>query len=85
MQSKFIKTFEQFVINEEEISRSTGYVPGSLKKEFENLPAGTKVSIDALNYSQSANDDLVICFTDSNENMLRVPKSKLELEDGEGI
>jgi len=78
-----IKTFEQFVINEEDTSRSNGYVPGSLKREFEDMPEGTELSIDALSYSQSANDDLVICFV--NDDMIRVPKSRLELEDGEGI
>ena len=78
-----IKTFEQFVINEEDTSRSNGYVPGSLKREFEDMPEGTGLSIDALSYSQSANDDLVICFV--NDDMIRVPKSRLELEDGEGI
>lgn len=79
----YIKTFEQFSINEEDTSRSNGYVPGALKREFEDMPAGTGLSIDALSYSQSANDDLVICFV--NDDMIRVPKSRLELEDGEGI
>lgn len=78
-----IKTFEQFVVNEEDTSRSNGYVPGSLKREFEDMPEGAELSIDALSYSQSANDDLVICFV--NDDMIRVPKSRLELEDGEGI
>jgi len=54
-----------------------------LKIEFEDMPEGTELSIDALSYSQSANDDLVICFV--NDDMIRVPKSRLELEDGEGI
>jgi hypothetical protein len=79
----YIKTFEQFSINEEDTSRSNGYVPGTLKREFEDMPEGTELSIDALSYSQSANDDLVICFV--NDDMIRVPKSRLELEDGEGI
>lgn len=79
----YIKTFEQFSINEEDTSRSNGYVPGALKREFEDMPVGTGLSIDALSYSQSANDDLVICFV--NDDMIRVPKSRLELEDGEGI
>lgn len=78
-----IKTFEQFSINEEETTRSNGYVPGTLKREFEDMPADTELSIDALSYSQSANDDLVICFV--NDDMIRVPKSRLQLEEGEGI
>ena len=80
----YIKTFEQFSINEEDTSRSNGYVPGALKREFEDMPEGTELSIDALSYSQSANDDLVICFV-NDDDMIRVPKSRLELEDGEGI
>ena len=79
-----IKTFEQFLIKEEDTSRSNGYVPGTLKREFEQMPAGTELSIDALSYSQSANDDLVICFV-SDDDMVRIPKSRLELEEGEGI
>lgn len=80
----YIKTFEQFSINEEDTSRSNGYVPGTLKREFEDMPAGAELSIDALSYSQSANDDLVICFV-NDDDMVRIPKSRLELEDGEGI
>ena len=79
----YIKTFEQFSINEEDTSRSNGYVPGLLRSEFEDMPVGTGVSIDALSYTQSANDDLVVCFV--NDDMIRIPKSKLELEEGEGI
>lgn len=78
-----IKTFEQFSINEEETTRSNGYVPGTLRREFEDMSTGTELSIDALSYSQSANDDLVICFV--NDDMIRVPKSRLQLEEGEGI
>lgn len=78
-----IKTFEQFSLNEEEVTRSNGYVPGTLTRDFEDMVKGTEVSIDALSYTQSANDDLVICFV--NDDMIRIPKSKLELEEGEGI
>jgi len=80
----YIKTFEQFSINEEDTSRSNGYVAGALKRECEDMPEGTELSIDALSYSQSANDDLVICFV-NDDDMIRVPKSRLELEEGEGI
>ena len=80
----YIKTFEQFSINEEDTSRSNGYVPGTLKREFEDMPEGAELSIDALSYSQSANDDLVICFV-NDDDMVRIPKSRLELEEGEGI
>ena len=79
-----IKTFEQFSMNEEDTSRSNGYVPGTIKIEFEDMVAGTEVSIDALSYSQAANDDLVICFANEDD-MVRVPKVRLELKDGEGI
>ena len=81
---KNIKTFEQFSMNEEDTSRSNGYVPGTLKRDFEDMTAGTEVSIDALSYSQAANDDLVICFANEDD-MVRIPKARLELKDGEGI
>lgn len=79
-----IKTFEQFSMNEEDTSRSNGYVPGILSMDSDELTAGTEVSIDALSYSQAANDDLVICFV-NDDDMVRVPKARLELKDGEGI
>ena len=80
---KFFKTFEQFSINEKEMKRSDGYVPGTLKREYEGMAEDAAVSIDALSYSQAASDDLVICFV--NDEMIRIPKSKLNLEEGEGV
>tara|TARA_R110000772_G_scaffold65007_2_gene145149 strand:- start:1670 stop:1915 length:246 start_codon:yes stop_codon:yes gene_type:complete len=80
---KFFKTFEQFSINEKEMKRSDGYVPGTLKREYEGMAEDAPVSIDALSYSQAASDDLVICFV--NDEMIRIPKSKLNLEEGEGV
>jgi len=81
-----IKAFEQFMIKEEDTSRSDGYVPGYLSFEWEGMPEGTELAIDALGYPQAGNDDLVVCFLNSeDEDLLRVPKSKLELEQGEGI
>ena len=82
---KILKTFEQFIINEEDTSRSDGYVPGFLNREWEGLAADTELSIDALGYSQAGSDDLVVCFVNSTDNLVRIPKSKLELENGEGI
>lgn len=76
------KRFEQF-INEETKSRSEGYVPAVVKREVEGIPAGTEISIDALDYSSAAKDDLVICYIEGE--MVRLPKFSVELQDGEGV
>jgi hypothetical protein len=77
------KRFEQFILNEEDKSRSDGYIPAILKREFEGIELGTEVSADALDYSSAAKDDLVNCYVD--DTLVRVPKSYIELQDGEGV
>lgn len=80
-----ILTFEQFKLNEDDKSRSDGFVPAILKKDFESLQAGTELNADALDYAQAAKDDLVICYLESSDEMIRIPKYMIELKDGEGI
>jgi hypothetical protein len=82
--SKHIENFEQFSLNEENKSRSEGYIPAMIKREFEGLPANTEIYADALDYSGAAKDDLVVCYT-NDDKMVRVPKAIIELQDGEGI
>ena len=79
------KNFEQFTINEDDKTRSDGFVPATLKRDFEDIPAGTELNADALDYAQAAKDDLVVCYLESSDEMIRVPKYIIELEDGEGI
>ena len=80
-----IKTFEQFSLNEEDKSRSDGFIPATLRREFEDFKEGTEISVDALDYSNSGKDDLVVSYVDSSDEMIRIPKGLIELEDGEGI
>ena len=84
-ESNKTKNFEQFSINEEDKSRSDGYVPATLKRDFEELKAGTEIAADALDYSNAGRDDLIVCYVTSSDEMIRVPKYLIELEDGEGI
>jgi len=80
------KTFEQFSINEEdEKSRSDGFVPAKIRRDFEDFNAGTEIAIDALDYSKAGKDDLVASYLESSDEMIRIPKFLIELEDGEGI
>lgn len=83
-ESRHIENFEQFSLNEEDKSRSEGYIPAKLKRDFEDLKAGAELSADALDYSSAAKDDLVVCYT-GNDKMVRIPKAIVELQDGEGI
>lgn len=85
LSEKSTKNFEQFLINEDDRSRSEGFVPATLKREFEKIAAGTEINADALDYAQAAKDDLVVCYVESSDDMIRVPKYLIELEDGEGI
>ena len=80
-----IKTFEQFSLNEEDKSRSDGFIPAPLRKEFEDFKEGTLISVDAREYSNAGKDDLVVSYVDSSDEMIRIPKGLIELEDGEGI
>ena len=82
---KRTKNFEQFSINEDDKTRSDGFVLATLKRDFEEMPAGTEITADALDYAQAAKDDLVVCYIESSDEMIRVPKYLIELEDGEGI
>jgi len=84
-ESNNIKTFEQFSLNEEDKSRSDGFIPGRIKRDIEGLKADTEISIDALDYSKAGKDDLVVCYAESSDDMLRLPKMAIELEDGEGV
>lgn len=79
-----IKNFNEFSLNETN-SRSDGFVPGITVGEIENLPANTEVYIDALDYSNSGDDDLIVCYIKNNEKLIRVPKVNLQLREGEGI
>ena len=85
-EGKGAKTFEQFSINEEEEkTRSEGFIPATIKRDFEDFKAGTKIAIDALDYSKAGKDDLIVSYLESSDEMIRIPKMLIELEDGEGI
>lgn len=84
-ESNNIKTFEQFSLNEEDKSRSDGFVPAKLRRDFEDLKADTAIAVDALDYSKAGKDDLVVCYLDSSDEMVRLKKAMIELEDGEGV
>tara|TARA_R110000796_G_scaffold138577_13_gene254690 strand:- start:1326 stop:1748 length:423 start_codon:yes stop_codon:yes gene_type:complete len=84
---KNIITLNQFVLNEEtkDVGRSDGFVPGIITREYEGLAADTIIYIDALDYSKSAGDDLIVCYTDGSDEMIRIPKKIITLQEGEGI
>lgn len=83
-ESSNVKMFNEFSLTEE-TNRSDGFVPGIITTEFEDLLANTEVYIDALDYSNSASDDLIVCYVKDSEKLIRVPKVNLQLREGEGI
>jgi hypothetical protein len=82
---KNITTFNQFSLNEEGFDRSDGFVPGILTREYEGLPADTVIYIDAIDYSKSASEDLIVCYADNSDEIIRIPKKIITLKEGEGI
>ena len=60
-------------------------IPATIKRDFEDFKAGTKIAIDALDYSKAGKDDLIVSYLESSDEMIRIPKMLIELEDGEGI
>lgn len=65
------------------LNRGDGYITATLRREYENLPAGTELKIDAVEYTGAGKDDLLTVFV--NDEPLRVEKYRIELPSGEAI
>lgn len=63
------------------LGRSDGYITATLKKQLENLTAGTELKVDALEYTAAAKDALLTVFV--NDEPVRIEKFLIELPSGE--
>jgi hypothetical protein len=64
-------------LEEAKLGRDEGYLEAILKVDFDKLPKGTSVLIDAMEYAAAAKTDLLTVFKD--EKPLRIEKRAIEL------
>lgn len=63
--------------------RNDGYVPGTINTEYNGLPEGTQLSIDAMAYTNAGPDDLVNVY--AGEEILKIEKRYINLNSSETI
>ena len=63
------------------LGRSDGYITATLKKQLENLTAGTELKVDALEYTAAAKNALLTVFV--NDEPVRIEKFLIELPSDE--
>jgi hypothetical protein len=64
-------------LEEAKLGRDEGYLEAIIKVDFDKLPKGTSVLIDAMEYAAAAKTDLLTVFKD--EKPLRIEKRAIEL------
>ena len=69
--------------NEELLNKDDGYVDAELSVESEDLPIGTKVKVDALEFTGKGKSDILTVFL--NDEPVRVEKNKLQISAGDSI
>ena len=70
-------------IEESEIDRADGYVPGTLRFKVSEYAEGTELKVDAEGYTTAGSDDSVNVFID--EQPVKVLKREIALADTETI
>ena len=70
-------------LEENEIDRADGYVPGTLRFKNEEFAEGTEIKVDAEGYTTAGSDDSVNVFI--NEQPKKVLKRDIALADSETI
>lgn len=79
--SKFEKMIS--ILEDDELTRNDGYTDGQLKNEVNNHQKGTDVKVDALDYTTSANDDMVTVMINGEPN--KVLKRDISISSTESI
>jgi hypothetical protein len=69
--------------NEDILTKDDGYVDAETTVESEDLPKGTKVKVDALEWTGQGKSDILTVFID--DNPMRVEKSKLQISSADSI
>lgn len=68
-------------LEEKKLTRNDGYVEGKLKIESGELPKGTEIMVDAIEYTQASKNDILTVFRE--DSPLRIEKRKIELPSSE--
>ena len=69
--------------NEELLNKDDGYVDAELSVESEDLPIGTKVKVDALEFTGKGKSDILTVFL--NDEPVRIEKNKLQISAEDSI
>ena len=69
--------------NEDILTKDDGYVDAETTVESEDIPKGTKVKVDALEWTGQGKSDILTVFID--DNPMRVEKSKLQISSADSI
>lgn len=74
-----ISSFEK----EELLTRAEGYVTATIDRDYDSIPAGTEIKVDALEYTGAAKEDLLTVFM--GDEPLRIEKYRINLPSQESI
>ena len=69
--------------NEDVLTKDDGYIDATLKFEMEDLPKGTVVKVDALEWTGQGKSDILTVFID--DDPLRIEKNKLQISAEDSI
>ena len=68
-------------LSEDKLTRNDGYVKGMTKIDYDSMPKGTEIMVDAVEYSSAGKDDILTVF--KGEEPLRIEKKMIELPSSE--
>lgn len=69
--------------NEDLLTKDDGYVTATTTTEAEELPAGSKVKVDALEFTGKGKSDILTIFV--NDEPMRIEKNKLQIASEDSI
>lgn len=68
-------------LGEKKLDRNDGYIKGMTKADYNDMPKGTEIMVDAVEYAQAAKDDILTVFKDKDP--VRLEKRLIELPSSE--
>lgn len=82
--SEILKFTQHLLILEnDELTKNDGFMDGVLSIEYESLPAGTKIKVDALDYTTAAKDDMISVIL--NDKQVKLVKRIVEISPKDTI
>lgn len=71
------------ILENDELTKNDGYMDAVLAVEYESIPVGTKVKVDALDYTTSAKDDMISVIL--NDKPVKLIKRTIEISSKDTI